>query len=209
MKKSIQIKRTAHYHIQEGKGNKRLLYVIHGYAQLAEDFLGEFKELQDLDLVIVAPEGISKFYNKEKKAVASWMTSHEREDEIKDYVAYLNQLHEEISKNYNFKEVAVLGFSQGTSTCLRWLCESKTSFCHAHICSGAVPAEIEKGDLDHLKDCQFHYYWGDDDRFIDQSKADDQIHRFSQLVEQLDVIHFPGKHVVSQECKEKIRSWAS
>lgn len=206
MRKSIHTQRTAHYHVQEGKDVKEILYIIHGYGQLAEEFLAEFSYLKEKAVTIIAPEALSKFYNKDKKAVANWMTSHEREDEIKDYVNYLNNLHQKIKETYGVSRFSILGFSQGTSTALRWMKESQINFKNAYICSSSVPPEIKVGDLAQHKDCQFIYYYGDDDPLIAPQKADLLIENFRSFVVKLEVVHFKGRHEISWECKAKIAS---
>lgn len=202
MKKKLEIRRTAHYHVQEGKDSKKVLYLIHGYGQLASDFLLEFQFLKELNVTIVAPEAISKFYNKERKAVANWMTSHEREDEINDYVNYLNDLHEAIQEEYKAEEYSILAFSQGTSTAFRWIAANQSSFRKAYICSGAIPPEIGEDDLRHHKACDFIYFYGDNDRLIEEEKSRPLIERFKTLVNQLEVIQFNGGHIISDECKQ-------
>lgn len=204
MKKSIKIQRTAHYYIQEGINAKEALFIIHGYGQLAEEFISEFEYLKDEAIIVIAPEAISKFYNKERKAVANWMTSHEREDEMIDYVHYLNDLLEAIKKEYSIDRFSILAFSQGTSTALRWMKGSRQSFSNAYICSGAVPPELEPGDLEQHNHCQFHYYYGDDDHFIDDEKAEKLLDFLHSLVKKLSVVPFKGKHIVSKEAKGEI-----
>ncbi len=204
MKKSLLIKRTAHYHIQEGKSADHILYIIHGYGQLASEFIEEFKCLKDQAVVVIAPEAISKFYNKDRKAVANWMTSHEREDEIIDYINYLNDLHQKISNTYQAKDYSILGFSQGTSTALRWMKATDLAFKNAYICSGSIPPEIKNGDLDKQSACHFNYFYGDNDRFIDEEKAAALMNNFQSLVKNLKVVPFHGKHIVSEECKDQI-----
>ena len=196
MKKSIQIQRTAHYHLMGNENADHLLIVIHGYAQLAEEFIQDFKALERSNILIAAPEGISKFYNKEKKAVANWMTSHEREDEMKDYINYLETLNNELCKEYGIQKVSVLGFSQGTSTSLRWVSKTKQSLQHVLVCSGAIPPELKKEDFDGQKDCQFHYFYGDDDRFFTAEQGKGLFLKLSDLAERVDEHPFSGGHII-------------
>ena len=74
----------------------------------------------------------------------------------------------------------------------------------AYICSGSVPPEIEKGDLKHHGDCQFIYAYGNDDRLIEEDKAKALIDRFTELVEQLEVVQFNGGHIISQTTKDML-----
>lgn len=202
----MMIQRTAHYHIQEGTKSNQLLYIIHGYGQLAEDFLREFEFLKESPTVVVAPEAISKFYNKERKAVANWMTSHEREDEILDYVNYLESLHQKLKAEYPFSSYSLLAFSQGTSTALRWLKNTKQPFQQVYLCSGSIPPEITKNDLTRQKECQFSYFYGDQDPLLSVKKGIEQAEQMKKLVQNVSGIPFEGSHIISSACKQMIKS---
>ena len=100
---------------------KYILYVLHGYGQLAEYFIRKFHDLGD-DYFIVAPEGMHRFYLKGSngRVGASWMTKEAREQDISDTQNWLNHLKKEIDANYSFQKEIVLGFSQGGATAARW-----------------------------------------------------------------------------------------
>ena len=77
--------KTFRYHIlNEGTNAKKVLYVLHGYGQLAEFFVRKFRELGD-EYLIVAPEGMHRFYlqGSSGRVGASWMTKEDREQDIK------------------------------------------------------------------------------------------------------------------------------
>ena len=79
LKKYIQVRRTARYFLSKEPDEqvKTVLVVLHGYAQNGDDFLKAFSELKRDDLLILAPEGLSKFYWKDftSDPSSSWMTS--------------------------------------------------------------------------------------------------------------------------------------
>jgi predicted esterase len=103
------------------KNAKYVLYVLHGYGQLAEFFIRKFHDLGD-DYFIVAPEGMHRFYLKGSsgRVGASWMTKEAREQDISDTQNWLNHLKQEINSTYSFQKEIVLGFSQGGATAARW-----------------------------------------------------------------------------------------
>jgi predicted esterase len=129
----IKVHRTARYYtLGEPGGNTRdVWFVCHGYNQLAGDFVREFETIADESRVIVAPEALSRYYlatqpgfhSAEAKIGATWMTREDREVEIADYVAYLDDLYDEIFTHAPRSEVSVtvVGFSQGGATANRWL----------------------------------------------------------------------------------------
>jgi predicted esterase len=96
--------------------------VLHGYGQTAADFLTHFSELEDSKRCIFAPEGLSKFYLKGVAGTvgASWMTKHNRDHEIQDYLLYLGQLLDHVALYAPNAAVFLLGFSQGAATAARF-----------------------------------------------------------------------------------------
>ncbi|HUR91296.1 MAG TPA: hypothetical protein VMY38_01335, partial [Gemmatimonadaceae bacterium] len=78
--------------------------VCHGYGQLAERFISRFSVIDDGKRMIVAPEGLSRFYlssssggySASDKVGASWMTREGRDAEIVDQVRYLELVCERV-----------------------------------------------------------------------------------------------------------------
>ena len=92
-KHEIQVKKTARYFTLGtlDESTQTIWFLLHGYAQLANDFLASCAGLQNDTTYLIAPEGLSRFYFKDfvGKPGASWMTSEERESEMQDYITYL------------------------------------------------------------------------------------------------------------------------
>ncbi len=128
----IRVERTARYHVLGAAGTdvRRCWYVLHGYGQLAASLLRRCASLAAPDALVVAPEGLSRFYlnldspadHANARVGASWMTRDAREAEIADYVAYLDRLYAELRRECGGGplETRVLGFSQGVATAVRW-----------------------------------------------------------------------------------------
>ena len=100
----IEVRRTARYYMlgEPSAETRDVWFVCHGYNQLAGDFIREFEPIDDKSRVIVAPEALSryyistepKFHSAEAEIGATWMTRADREAEIADYVAYLDDLYD-------------------------------------------------------------------------------------------------------------------
>src|SRR5688572_13234288 len=77
---------------------KHIWLVLHGYGQLAQYFLKKFKSIMSTNTIVIAPEGLSKFYletlqpegRKSDRVGATWMTRENREMDIRNYIHYLN-----------------------------------------------------------------------------------------------------------------------
>jgi len=133
---------------------RELWFVCHGYGQLAPRFIGQFAPLDDGTRLIVAPEGLSRFYldpipkrrNEASPRVgATWMTREDRESEIADYVSYLERVADEVRHGLTgaAPRIVALGFSQGTATVCRWLAASALRADQLVLWGGTIPPELD------------------------------------------------------------------
>lgn len=174
-KHTFSIEKTARY-FQLGEFHEKtedVYIVLHGYAQLANYFLRWFEPVANQNNVIIAPEGLHRFYwnGFSGKVVASWMTKEDRLDDIQDYVNYLNTLVNSLPKG-NYK-LHLIGFSQGSATALRWATMGNVRFKSLSLWAGAFPEDIdyfEKSEL--LNQLNIHLIIGNQDEFYDSDKID-------------------------------------
>ncbi len=139
------MQKTARYFSNQPAGQIRsVCFVIHGYAHLAKDFIYDFDFLSDDHTLIIAPEGLSRFYFRNKIG-ASWMTKEDRINEITDYINYLNKLAGEIKNKYDLSQAKfhLLGFSQGVHTAVRWFTKSNFHFDNLILCSSDFPEDTD------------------------------------------------------------------
>ena len=197
----IETPKTARYFTlgNLSEKTKNVWIVCHGYGQLANYFLKKFEVLENDETVIIAPEGLHRFYWEKftGKVVASWMTKEDRENDIKDYVRFLDTVLENVIKQCNGKlpKITVLGFSQGTATVCRWILQGKIKPNHLILWAGAFPHDINF----EVKQEQFSNFktWlvlGDEDPFMEYIK----IEEYKTLLEKnkfdYEFISFKGKH---------------
>lgn len=121
--------------------------VLHGYGQLAEDFASPFADIVTPDRAVVAPEALSRFYvdglETHEEVGASWMTRAAREDEISDYVAYLDRVVEHFRTDGSSPSIRVLGFSQGAATASRWAVLGDTTVDRLVLWGGAPAHDLD------------------------------------------------------------------
>ena len=127
----ITVPRTARYYTigTPSPTVKDVWFVLHGYGQLASDFVKEFESIADPHRLIVAPEALSRYYistapefhGPDARIGATWMTRADRDNDIADYVRYLDMLYSATMEAVGKARVTVLGFSQGGATANRWL----------------------------------------------------------------------------------------
>ena len=115
----LSVPRSARCFSQGGEAAVEGWVVLHGYGQLASRFLRSLESLATPSRLVVAPEGLSRFYLDAGggKVGASWMTKEDRVREIEDYLAYLDLVRATLMPPV---PLTILGFSQGVATAARW-----------------------------------------------------------------------------------------
>ena len=170
--------------------------VLHGYAQLAADFLQPFSAITTNQRYIVAPEGLNKFYAKGfgGKPAASWMTSEMREQEIRDYVCYLDELYLALAIPSSVQKVVLLGFSQGVATATRWLHHTTHRVDELVLYAGEMAAELRHPVSSKLTSLPITYITGNNDRLISADKLQ-EVRMLMQSIHAREII-FSGGHEV-------------
>ncbi len=171
---------------------------FHGYGQLASKMLTKFANFSDTAHYVVAPEGLNRFYweGVNEKPVASWMTSLDRQDEIADYVHYLDQVdHATGWSKGKGKVKMILAFSQGCATVWRWLLNTRPKFDYLLLWAGWLPEDMGYAQhLDYLQNIRIHYIHGFSDEYLSPERMALLRQRFRQ--EQIPVTYhsFDGNH---------------
>lgn len=181
-----------------------LWYGLHGYAQSAQSLLEWLAPLDDGARIIVAPEGLSRFYteHRERQVAASWMTSEDRLAEIADYVRYLDQLHVHVRDRIGTStpRTVVLGFSQGAATAARWVALGRVKPERLILWGGLLPPDL---DLDvawaELADSRVTFVVGDKDRWVREQDLEDSENRLLEHEIPYEVIRYKGKHQIDDE----------
>ncbi|WP_139922451.1 alpha/beta hydrolase [Hymenobacter sp. DG01] len=201
----LPVVRTARYY-QLGElsaATRRVWFVAHGYGQLATYFIRHFAFLSEADpqLVIIAPEGLSRFYLQGTggRVGATWMTREDRLTEIEDYVAYLNQLAETIlAQAAPNVAVTVLGFSQGAATVSRWLAQAPFRPAHLVLWAGAFPPDMDFTAASHLlQGLPVTLVCGTQDEFVSEEALQKQLQFFRAMQVEPTLIRFEGKHALN------------
>lgn len=146
----LSVPRTARSFVlgEAGPAVREVWFVLHGYGQLAARFLKAFSALDDGARLVVAPEGLSRFYLDpagRDKVGASWMTREDRLNEIADYVRYLDAVYADVFASLDRARVRVhvLGFSQGTATACRWVALGAVRADRLVLWGGEVPPDLD------------------------------------------------------------------
>lgn len=123
--------------------------VLHGLGQLASVFIKYFQSIASSGRLIVAPEALNRYYvtpgasgrTADAKVGATWMTRMDRENEIADYVDFLDAVWRETAAGA--ARVTVLGFSQGVATACRWVAMGTSRVDRLIAWAGQLPPDVD------------------------------------------------------------------
>ncbi|MCC6242046.1 MAG: hypothetical protein IT353_04365 [Gemmatimonadaceae bacterium] len=202
--------RTARYVIvgAEPAQARRIWFVLHGYGMLAERFLRPFHEIVPADTCIVAPEGLSRFYLELPRADgghlqrvgATWLTRESRETEIADAHCWLDAVHEEVVDEAVQgtgapPATAVLGFSQGVATAMRWTTVGRVRPQMFVAWAGGMAADADLTQFnDRLRDGEVCIVMGTNDPFLTPENRAAAEKARSLLTAPTQLLTFDGAH---------------
>jgi len=186
----------------DAENSYKLIYVLHGYGQLAKFFLRKFEPLTTKGFTVIAPEGLHRFYlqGTSGRVGASWMTKENRELDIENYLTYLNTLHQEIANEKEWTQVIVLGFSQGVATAFRWIADGQVKPNQFLLCSGMIPPDVNLEEANSkFSKIQMIYFTGTNDPYKTEEAVTHFQERLSQLPFPIKMVEFEGVHEVNVE----------
>lgn len=146
----IVVRRHARYFVAGDLATARDVWiVVHGYGQLAADFLASCSQIATGERALVAPEALNRFYRERAgegthtttPVGATWMTREDREAEIADYVGYLDAVAAEVTGAGG--RLTVLGFSQGVATVTRWVALGAARVDRVILWAGSLPDDLD------------------------------------------------------------------
>lgn len=208
---TFKIPKTAHYSSigTPSKDIKHLWIACHGYGQLASRFIEKFEEIADSKTLVIAPEGLSRFYfggSFTGEVAASWMTKGDRLLEIEDYCNWLDALYDEYVPQLNPDvQITIFGFSQGVATVFRWL-QARRRRCHnVVIWAGRVPEDITYEPLlPYWDEKQMIFVYGLQDKFLTEDRVQAIQKETTELGLTYQTLTFDGKHVIDRPMLKKI-----
>ena len=169
----LTVQRTARYYTigQLTENTTHIWFCLHGFGQLASYFSRKFTGLDDGKTLVVIPEGLSRLYlnGQYERVGASWLTREAKQQEINDFVGYLNALYDTVLNGRNAADfhITLLGFSQGAATVCRWLnaghCNANRLILWAGFFSNGI---VDLIDPQKLATVDVHYVYGRQDEFF-------------------------------------------
>lgn len=191
----LAVTRSARCFTQGGEAASEAWMMLHGYGQLASRFLRAFAPLATPGRLLVAPEGLSRFYLEAGagKVGASWMTREDRAREIEDYLAYLDQVRARLIPPV---PLTVLGFSQGVATASRWAVAATPAPVRLICWGGLLPEEIPAASLIPMR---LTYVVGAKEEWAPVPAVEAQAASFRAAGVTVEVVEFEGGHEIRRE----------
>lgn len=210
-KHTLIVPKTTRYYTLGSVQNltKTVWFVLHGYGQAAEYFIKHFSDLGLEQNVVIAPEGLSRFYvhGLTGRVGSSWMTKEDREDEINDQCEYLNAVAKDAGVNLQnpTQKIVLLGFSQGTATTVRWLVNSGFKADALVLWAGSFPHDVEPEKVTgHVADGGFHYAYGTQDEFLKDINMEEKLAPLAENGLDPTIWTFDGPHAMDKDTLEQI-----
>jgi predicted esterase len=210
MKSSIRYQHIAHYSTSHvvNRGEKEIIFALHGYGQLAEFFIKKFEPLYREDRLIVVPEATNYSYAKgfSGRVGANWMTRHERESAIENNHNFLNSLLETLLIKYPIKPaIKILGFSQGAATATRWVSQLGIPVKSLVLWAGGFAHDLNFEEMgEKLKNTEVMFVTGDSDDLITPESISKQDELISLLHCEVKKLQFKGGHDLDLPLLKKI-----
>ena len=210
----IAISRSARMYLFGDVTAAREVWIVcHGYAQLASRFIGSFECIAAPHRLIVAPEGLHRFYldpvavpAAKRRVGATWMTREDRERDIADYVAYLDRVVGSIAARARGPlRICALGFSQGVATAFRWSVLGRTSLSELVLWAGAPPDDVDMSRAaPHLATTRVTLVHGRNDEMV----SGENVRRAETILQTAGIrsiaCEFDGGHEMNDELLMKI-----
>ena len=204
--KNIVTPKTGRYYLlgKPDYGTENIWFALHGYGFLAADFAAEFSAAVKEKTIVIVPEALNKFYLKgfHGKVGASWMTKEDRENEIKDYLCFLNNVYgREVSRIFKPDlKISILGFSQGTAAAVRWTMQNKFKVDKLILWGGGLPRDIDykKASIT-FASTKLIIVAGENDEFFTEDKLSEETVFLDEHKIRYTLKRYPGKHEPDKE----------
>jgi len=145
--RTLSIEAPAHGRVlvRDVDSPRGLLVGFHGYAETAETQLERLAAVPGTDAwTLVAAQGLNRFYRgRTQDVVAGWMTRQDRDDAIRDNVAYVDNVIE--ATRTGSEPIVFAGFSQGVAMAFRAAVLGRAGASGVIAVGGDIPPELLAG----------------------------------------------------------------
>jgi predicted esterase len=130
---------------------------------------------------------------------ASWMTKEKRAEDILDYVNYLNTVWLHFSKDFQFTEKILLGFSQGGATAARWHAQGIFTPSTFILWGAVFPPDLNQNWNSKFNQTTNYFIVGTRDPYYSEEKITAQIKYFEEKSVNFTTVTFDGEHEIEHK----------
>jgi predicted esterase len=204
---TLTVEKTARYFLlgTPGVHIKHVVFVCHGYAQLASEFLASFECIARDTFLVVAPEGLHRFYARgtTDRVVASWMTKEDRADDIHDYVGFLDKTYKTVMRGLpKDVKITVLGFSQGAATVSRWAALGNSRIGELILYCGFFPPDLPPAGIP--ESIGLTVVTASDDKYISEEQEKFQLAAMRKTMPRLNHLRYTGQHEIDADILHRL-----
>lgn len=170
-----------------------LLVGFHGYGQGAEHLLQDLRLIPGAEAwTLVSVQALHRFYSRHtQEVVGSWMTSLDREQAIKDNLAYVGRVVASLQAERGPGRLVFAGFSQGAA--MAWRAAARCGPCHGLlVLGGDLPRDVV--DLPALDLPPTLIGRGETDTFYPAPQLERDLAALRSRGLQAEVVRFDGGH---------------
>ncbi|MEZ4949401.1 MAG: hypothetical protein R2879_12040 [Saprospiraceae bacterium] len=207
----IKVEKTAHVFTRGSKDGSAscLIIAFHGYGQLAKYFLRKFDFLSEEKYLVVAPEGLSRYYTKGfyGDVGASWMTKEDRLVEIDDYSEYLSKILDHFKGMAKPEcKIILFGFSQGCATIMRWVMKKFPKVDGIVLYGGLLPEDlVYTPHKEYFNQLDLKWAFGNEDIFLNEDRINWHLNFIKEQHLDFQVIPYDGGHeMIRSVMKERL-----
>jgi len=209
------VEKTARYYVlgEASSATREVWICCHGFGQLAGRFIREFESIVTPERVVVAPEGLHRFYldppdrpAADRRVGATWMTRDDREFDIADYLRYLDQLCTHLRNVIaGDAQVIAFGFSQGTATVARWAGATDHVLTRLILWGSLLPPDLDWPQAEpRLQRLQLTLVTGEADAYVTAQQLADQEADLRARSITFQTVRFDGGHHMDQDTLRRV-----
>lgn len=205
----MQIAHTVYFsvHTPETSGPWPALIVLHGFGQVASEFIRVFSLLPERGIFVAAPQAPHQYYKNlaERRVGFSWLTRYERDQSILDFAGYMEKFHDVLTRAHRLERqrIFVLGFSQGVSMAYRMWAHCRIPLAGLIACGGDLPPDVGER-LHAVNPLQILLVHGKNDQIVPPAKAREAQTQLVAHNMPAGLFEFEGDHLIPPEAVQRI-----
>lgn len=166
---------------------------FHGYGETATEMMQAMQRIPGSERwFLCSVQALHPFYRKTGDVVASWMTSFDRDNAIRDNVRYVRAVVSTLRERHGIARFAYVGFSQGVAMAYR-AAALAGHWSHALVAlAGDVPDDVAEKHPPNFPPVLIGR--GDGEQWYSEDKLAEDLEKLQRMGVESQVARFEGGH---------------